>query len=720
MTQAHFPPRKSQQDNAVPSVSVIVLNYNGRPDLGPCLESLARLDYPRDMIEIIVVDNASIDGSADWVRETHPGVRLIVNPNNLGFAGGIQSGVLAATGEYLAFLNADMRVDPAWLQALVETVRREPGVVCAGSLILDWEGSHIDYAGRPQDALNLCPEPPTEAAQLLRTGGDIPLLFASGGAMLIERGVFLAQGGFDPDYFLYHEDVDLGWRLWISGYRVIRSTASIAYHHGGRSARAMPQTQIMRMAQKYALYTALKNLQHDLLGEVLPGIVWYLVERTTWWEDCRVSLPEAIEEVANEIRAVWRKRATIQSGRERSDPHIFAECGDPFGFLARNLKYAGFVRELSRRESGLRAPIRDAQQAAERMRRLLALAYDYNRKTQGREAVLSASPCRPIPSPAEQAPTGRGVADVVERTARRLLPPRMRKLLAPAWYWLRRRVRGDRRPWPLRELAADQTQSMPGRCTVCGAAVNFILLPEAGHRESLTCSECHATSRYRSIAVGVLRAVRELTGIDSPSVAELPKVRRGARLCVYDTQPAFWAERCAYPVPSLLAQCDWIDMRTSIYDPRRPWGEAVNSKTTNQNLEQLTFRDGEFDIVITSDVMEHVRLAYQALREIRRVLRPSGVYLMTVPHERERQATLERVTIVDPLDPSQDRYPLPREYHGDANSITGRSLVYRMYGTQLDDELQSLGFTVDYSHEDRPELGIVDTELFYCRVSPIG
>jgi SAM-dependent methyltransferase len=210
--------------------------------------------------------------------------------------------------------------------------------------------------------------------------------------------------------------------------------------------------------------------------------------------------------------------------------------------------------------------------------------------------------------------------------------------------------------------------------------------------------------------------VRELTGIDSQSVAELPKVRSGVRLRVYDTQPAFWAERCAYPVPSLLAKCDWIDVRTSIYDPGRSWGEAVGPKITNQNLEQLTFQDGEFDIVITSDVMEHVRLADRAHREIRRVLRPGGVYLMTVPHVRDRHASLERVRIVDPRDPSQDQYPLPRVYDGDANSQAGRSLVYRIYGTQLDQELQSLGFTVDYDCEDRPEQGIVNTELFYCRV----
>jgi GT2 family glycosyltransferase len=189
-------------------------------------------------------------------------------------------------------------VDRAWLTALVETVKREPGVACAGSLILDWEGEHIDYAGRPEDALNLCPLPPAEAPPLLGPEADIPLLFASGGAMLVERELFLAQGGFDPDYFLYHEDVDLGWRLWMGGHKVLRSSASVVFHRGGHSARTFPQEQIMRLAQKYSLYTVLKDLQGELLGEALPGIVWFLVERTAWWDACRVSLPAAVEEVA--------------------------------------------------------------------------------------------------------------------------------------------------------------------------------------------------------------------------------------------------------------------------------------------------------------------------------------------------------------------------------------------------------------------------------------
>src|SRR5262249_8398863 len=106
----------------------------------------------------------------------------------------------------------------------------------------------------------------------------------------------------------------------------------------------------------------------------------------------------------------------------------------------------------------------------------------------------------------------------------------------------------------------------------------------------------------------------------------------------------------------------------------------------------------------------------RAHAEIRRVLKPGGAYVFTVPHFRDR-ATIDRVRIVDPEDPSRDVDVLPREYHGDANSEDGRALAYRSFGIDLDGRLRRLGFDVDSSKRDLPETGILNTELFFCRVT---
>jgi GT2 family glycosyltransferase/2-polyprenyl-3-methyl-5-hydroxy-6-metoxy-1,4-benzoquinol methylase/glycosyltransferase involved in cell wall biosynthesis len=255
-----------------------------------------------------------------------------------------------------------------------------------------------------------------------------------------------------------------------------------------------------------------------------------------------------------------------------------------------------------------------------------------------------------------------------------------------------------------------------GWCNICGQKTRFYFKEVALWRESLVCEHCRSTSRYRSIARGVLRAVGELNGCQVPSLADLARNDACKRLRIYDTQPPFYSDACAYPLPRLLRAADWIDLELSSFKPKKKLGVKLSTCITNQNLEMLTFDDEAFDIVVTSDVMEHVRLDFKAHREIHRVLRAGGIYLFTVPHRRERQDTLVRVQVVDPADPSKDVHLLEPEYHGDTNSDSGeKALSYRVYGRDLEETLSALGFEVDYFRDDIPENGILNTELYFCR-----
>jgi glycosyltransferase involved in cell wall biosynthesis/2-polyprenyl-3-methyl-5-hydroxy-6-metoxy-1,4-benzoquinol methylase len=253
-----------------------------------------------------------------------------------------------------------------------------------------------------------------------------------------------------------------------------------------------------------------------------------------------------------------------------------------------------------------------------------------------------------------------------------------------------------------------------GRCNVCGKATRFFYTTPALYREELTCEHCRTTSRYRSIARGLLAAIAKQAGVEAPALAQLPASGVKQRLRLYDTQPPFFFEPCAYPLPELLRRCDWIDVTLSSFKPEAMPGAPIGAGVTNQNLEALTFPDASFDIVVTSDVMEHVRLDDRAHREIARVLKPRGHYLFTVPHFRDRRDTLVRVRVADPEDRTRDEYLTEPEYHGDANAGTAGVLSYRSYGTVLDDDLSALGFDVCYTKADFPDTGILNTELFYC------
>ena len=180
------------------SISIVIVNLNGKPLLADCLDALTGQDYPQDRVEIILVDNGSTDGSVMFVRETYPRVRVLEAGRNLGFAGGNNLGARAALGEYLALINNDARADSHWLRALVEPLEAEPDVACAASKILDREGRTIDFVG---PAMNLY----GRALQIDEGLPDIPgtydepreLLAPCGGAMMIRRDVFWEVGGFD-------------------------------------------------------------------------------------------------------------------------------------------------------------------------------------------------------------------------------------------------------------------------------------------------------------------------------------------------------------------------------------------------------------------------------------------------------------------------------------------------------------------------------------------
>ncbi|MDP9022530.1 MAG: glycosyltransferase, partial [Actinomycetota bacterium] len=134
-------------DRDWPSVTVVVINYNGRDYLATCLDSLVGQDYPQERVEVVFIDNASRDGSVEFVRERYPQLQVIVNDTNTGFAPAVNQGARAGSGDIVALINNDAVAQPQWLRELVKPLIMYDQVGCTGGLVLNARGETVDFAG---------------------------------------------------------------------------------------------------------------------------------------------------------------------------------------------------------------------------------------------------------------------------------------------------------------------------------------------------------------------------------------------------------------------------------------------------------------------------------------------------------------------------------------------------------------------------------------------
>jgi len=314
--------------STLPSVSIIVVNWNGRHLLETCLPSIAALDYPHGCREVVVFDNGSTDGSVDWLARWAPEARVLRSGTNLGFAEACNQAAAASASETVVFLNNDLRVEPLWLRRMVDALQ-VTGAAAAGSRILDWEGRHYDFDG---GAMNFYGHGVSRHHGRRCTGtGDGETrrtLFACGAAMIVERGRFLASAGFDPDYFAYFEDVDLGWRLWVEGEEVVYVPSAVAYHrHHGSGMEAARRTKLL---ERNALASLVKNYDDANLAVVFPAALLLLDARAHAAGEVRAAFYREVRtEFLAMLPGLFAKRAVVQARRQRADRDIVTLFGEP-------------------------------------------------------------------------------------------------------------------------------------------------------------------------------------------------------------------------------------------------------------------------------------------------------------------------------------------------------------------------------------------------------
>ncbi|HSR53398.1 MAG TPA: glycosyltransferase family 2 protein [Acidobacteriota bacterium] len=341
-------------------VSVVTVNWNGLRHLEELMPSLEECGCG----EVIVVDNGSEDGSKQFLRRRYPRVKLVENRINRGFAQPCNQGAEAASLPYVAFINNDMRVDSQWLQQSL--AKLGPDTPCAACRILDWEGERIDFNGSSLQYLGFALQ--EDIGRLAdEVSAQDEVLFPCGGAMLVRRSVFLELEGFDPDYFAIFEDVDFGWRLWVSGYRVAFAPRSLVYHRGHGTFTRHANQRMRYLMHRNALLTVLKNYQEEVFQRVLPLAVRLAIRRAVLltgvekesfylWAQSRHELRSgdraaqerwidalnhlvALDDVLESLPKWMEKRRRVQQRRRREDAEIVKLFGDPLRRIVEDPRY---------------------------------------------------------------------------------------------------------------------------------------------------------------------------------------------------------------------------------------------------------------------------------------------------------------------------------------------------------------------------------------------
>jgi len=330
----------SEKDEGHPSVSIIIVNFNGKEFLRRCLTSLLTTNYPN--FEIIIVDNASTDGSVELIEKlfgSYSHIRVIKNSENLGHAEGCNLGAKVAKGNYLVFLDSDteikvggcinknnerLYVPQNWLSELVKVMEGDKSIgIAQAKMVLAKDSRLLDYTCLAIDALGTWHATYGLREDVLKHNFEI--LAASSGCCIVRRRVFEEVGGFDSDYFIYDDDTDFSLRTRLLGYKVVLVPSAVIVHRGSVLRGINPRT-VYHSAKNRAC-TMLKNYElrnlwwRFLVLSFLMSVVSVGFLFLKKFDEAKATL-KGLSNAITSFRKTWIKRLLVQSKRRVRDAEL--------------------------------------------------------------------------------------------------------------------------------------------------------------------------------------------------------------------------------------------------------------------------------------------------------------------------------------------------------------------------------------------------------------
>lgn len=249
-------------------VTVVIPNYNGKHFMEPCLQSLEKQTFQD--FQIVVVDNASSDGSIEYMKEHYPDIKLIALNKNYGFSKAVNVGIKYASTPYVILLNNDTTADPHYIEEMVKAIETSDRIFSVSSKMIQmYHPEKIDSAGDMYTVLGWA----------FCRGGDLSVsthtspcqvFSACGGAAIYRREVFSKTGYFDESHFAYLEDVDIGYRARIYGYQNWFCPTALVYHVGSGTSGSKYNVFKVKLSARNSIYLNYKNM--PFLQEVMNFI----------------------------------------------------------------------------------------------------------------------------------------------------------------------------------------------------------------------------------------------------------------------------------------------------------------------------------------------------------------------------------------------------------------------------------------------------------------
>lgn len=255
-------------------LSIVLLNFNGKIYLERFLPDVVRYSQP---YEVVLVDNGSTDGSADFVKTHFPSVKLIQFEENHGFCGGYNKAVPFIESDYMVLLNTDVEVTENWIEPVYQFLKENPDYKAAQPKIRDQKDkSKFEYAGAAGGFIDHLGYPFCRGRIFQRIEEDHgqydeirDVFWASGSCLFVKREAYLTLGGLDHEFFAHMEEIDLCWRIWNSGKKVAVVPASTVYHVGGGTLKkANPRKTYLNF--RNGLSILIKNERKSSLLWKLP------------------------------------------------------------------------------------------------------------------------------------------------------------------------------------------------------------------------------------------------------------------------------------------------------------------------------------------------------------------------------------------------------------------------------------------------------------------